>query len=252
MKSKLLVYSTLLILFALILPSLHILSAQTMTNSNYKLEQGNFNSVAGQPTNTEKKLIYTDNPSLYGVYSGTNYTVTSGFVATQGSSGTGGTTGTSFTFSISNKTINFGKLNAGEPISRTNTLTVSGSGAYQILGSENTPLKKDDKTHIPDTTCDSGNCSEVTSGEWSSPLSYGFGFRCDSIKTAECGDDFLNPDFFKQFANNEAHELPQTIFSKNSSTDSSQSKITYKVNVSGTQSGGIYQNTIIYIAVPSL
>lgn len=224
-------------------------NAQTMSNSSYKLETGNFNPFAGKATGNDKSITFTGGQNTPGLYSGTNYQVHAGFAYDPS-----GQTTTSFSFSISDTSVNFGQLVPGEPIIRTNSLIISSpSSGYQVLASEANPLRMTTgKTDIPDTACDAGNCTEVTSGLWTSPLSYGFGYRCDNLQATDCASDFANLDYYKQLANLEAKEEPQIVMSNAKAIGTSKTQITYKTNVAGTQKPGVYQNIIIYIATPSI
>lgn len=223
-----------------------------MTNGQFILQEGNLNSFAGSASNAQNKLTFGSKviPNL--TYSGTNYTIT-----TSGSdtSGTGGTaSSTPFSFSISNASIDFGKITPGEPLIRTTNLSVSTGDAsgFVVFVSENEPLSNSSGATIPDTTCDTGNCSEGIAGTWASPLTYGFGYRCDNINGISCMQSFNNLGYFKSFPNAAMNENSQYVMQAEANTSPYTSQITYKLNIPGTQSPGVYQNTTQYIALPSL
>ncbi len=221
--------------------------AITMRNDRYKIQGGNFNSFAGKSTGASGTITTTGGQNAIGLFAGTNYKVRSGFQYIYSV--------IPFTFSISTITINFGGLNPGEPITRTNTLTISNGSAYgyQVTASENNSLRVlSTGVDIPDTTCDAGTCTETTSAAWTSPLTYGFGYRCDDLAGTDCSTDFSTSTFYKQFANIEKGESPQIIMSGANVGRNKQVQVTYKVNVSGTQPSGGYQNIIQYIATPSI
>ena len=160
-----------------------------------------------------------------------------------------------FTFSISNTKINFGSLIPGEPVTRNNILTISRSSVlgYQITVQENHHLRiNGGQAVIPDTTCDAGNCSHTQSGNWTSPLAYGYGYRCDNESEKDCAKSFNTKDVYKQFASVEANKASQIIMSAAKMGKDSRAKITYKVNISANQAPGLYQNIIEYIATPSI
>ena len=221
--------------------------AINMTNGIYRIQAGNFNSFSGKATGGSNKLTFTSGESIIGLYSGTNYRVRAGFQYIYSV--------IPFTFSISNTSINFGTLTAGEPITRTNTLSVGNGSAYgyQVTASEDHELRSLSGNYtIPDTTCDSGNCTETTSAAWSSPLTYGFGYRCDNLAGTDCSSNFATSSYYKQFANQEIGETAAVVMSSQNVGRSRQTEITYKVNISATQAPGAYQNVIIYIATPTI
>ncbi len=234
-----------LIAFIYILP--FSASAQTMSNGAYKIEEGNLNSFSGRASNSQTNITFTSGQSAPGFYKGTNYTLQSGFQYLNNSN--------AFSFSISNNSINFDELKPGEPITRTNTLTIDpgSQSGYQVIASEDHELKATPSgAFIPDTTCDKGNCTEATSATWSSPLTYGFGYRCDNLLSLDCNIDFTDQTYYKHFSNLSKNQQSVVIMSNNKTPAKAKSQTTYKLNIAGTQPAGIYQNTIIYIATPSI
>ena len=158
----------------------------------------------------------------------------------------------SFSFSISETLIDFGPLSPTDPVLRTNTLSVSNTATagYTVTAYENNPLKESTSSAtIPDTTCDNGACNSTDGGTWEGTLTYGFGYRCDSSdKTKTCLPGFSDFNSYKQFAKETTQ--PQNIM-ESASGESSIAQITYKVNISGSQQSGFYNNTLTFIAVPN-
>lgn len=251
LNSKLKICSWLLLFFIINNQSsiINIVNGQIMTNGSYTIEEGNLNSFAGQATDTNYTVNDTGGGLAPGIYEGTNYKIRANF-------GYGGEASSSsdFSFSISNTAVSFGTLNPGEPITRANTLTVSSPNAgYQITGSENHPLQNTTNSTIPNTTCDSGNCSQAISGLWVSPLTYGFGYRCDSVSSSNnCASGFSTANYYKSFSNTATSQNPQIIMASSIPVSNNIGQITYKLNISGSQASGLYQNAIQYVAVPSL
>lgn len=264
LKLKIALACTEIIFFSFLILTLHFLfSAQkatfltktfsafadTMSNSQYIIRWGNFNMVAGKPSNASYKVSYTAGQIAPGLYQGPNYKVRSGFQYIYSI--------IPFAFRISETVIDFGSLDPTYPIKRTNILTVSNqsAGGYVVTGFENHPLLvAASGSSIGDTTCDNGLCTESTAGPWvgnDTSLTYGFGYRCDAVSaTNYCVSDFNDADNYKQFADASKDEAPQAIFSDSSGKDQ-QAQITYKVNVSQTQASGRYSNVITYIATPT-
>ena len=163
------------------------------------------------------------------------------------------TSSSSLNLAISNTSINFGTITPGEPLVRTNTISITSPSGYEIIASENNPLKNSGGISIPDTTCDAGNCTQSTSALWLSPLTYGFGYRCDNLASStDCSSSFNQGNYYMQFANTQGSETPQVVMSNTGSVANSQGQITYKLNISSSQVPGSYQNVIQYLAVPSL
>lgn len=214
--------------------------AQSMTNSIYKLAPINPNSLPSSSQDNQ-----TQPPQQENTKTDASYTVRQGFPLLKSN--------LPFTLSLSSPTINFGTLNAGEAITRTVVLNVSNPSTYgyQIIASQNNSLKTPDGQEIHDTTCDAGTCTQSLASEWINPLTYGFGYRCDNLEGNDCASDFENKTYYKQYSNLKASENPQSIMSSNNSGKNSKTQITFKINVSGTQSQGIYQNEIFHIAVPN-
>lgn len=211
--------------------------AQTMSNSQYKIKQGNLNTTGGLGTNSQYKLNQTLGETGAGLYSGTNYKVKAGFEYYKQSP-------IPFSFSISNNLIDFGVITPTNPVTRTTDLTISApAGGFSVTASQDKPLTSPNGI-IPDTSCDNSSCNTNKAGPWTSSLTYGFGYRCN---LTDCSSDFLNPTFYKPFA---ASPSAQTVLTSTVAGSARKSRVTYKVNVPGTQSQGVYSNVVTYIAIP--
>ncbi|PIR79832.1 MAG: hypothetical protein COU25_03330 [Candidatus Levybacteria bacterium CG10_big_fil_rev_8_21_14_0_10_35_13] len=218
-------------------------NAQTMTNDNYILQMGNLNSIAGKPTGGNYQLSFTSGESGQNLFSGPNYKVKAGFQYIHPLN--------TFSFTISNTSIDFGLISPTTPVTRTNNLTVTNESAYgyAVTVSQNHNLRVNSSgQEIPATTCDSGTCTTTTSDAWTSSLVYGFGYRCDNVSGTDCAGGFSDSTFYKQFA---ASPSAVTVMSSPNVGKNRQTQITYKVNVAVTQAAGLYTNIINYIATPS-
>lgn len=216
--------------------------AVNMESDSYRIQWGNINIGGGRKTSSGYTLTDTIGQIAPGLYSSTGYHVRSGFQYIY--------TIVPFSFTISDLTIDLGYLVPGTPSTDTNQLTVSagGAGGYQVLAFEDHPLRSEGGAEIPDTTCDAGTCDHTTAQPWTEDDIYGFGFNIDGDDTPS---DFVNTDYYRQFANFEAGELPQSVMIGTSVTESSQATVTYKANISALQEVGNYQTGIVYIAVPT-
>lgn len=225
--------------------------AFTMSNAFYIIILGNLNSIAGQASGPGNKLTFTSGELGAGLYSGTNYKLCAGFyggIFCNASSLVSGL----FTFTVTPTSLDFGTIDPTSPVSRTNILDVlSSASGYSVTAIEDHSLKSPAGTVIPDTTCDSGVCTQSTAALWTSSLTYGLGYRCDNVVQTDCIGGF-SADYFKPFPNQQLAQTPQIVMQNGSSSPSDkQSQITYKVNVAGTQLPGVYTNTITYVASPN-
>lgn len=216
---------------------------QTMKNSNYILQMGNLNSIAGKPTGSGYQLQFTSGQTPNNLFTGPNYKVRAGFQYISSI--------IYFRFSISSTFVDFGIISPTSPVTRTNLLTVSNGSAYgyQVTTSQNHNLRVDASGfEIPATTCDNGTCTPTTSAAWTNSLTYGLGYRCDNVTGTDCASGFSDSTYYKSFA---ASPSAVAVMSSSNVGRNRQSQITYKVNVSGTQPAGLYRNIINYIAIPS-
>src|SRR4030043_938565 len=228
-------------------------SAQAKVESpNYTIQFPNLNSGAGVPTSDNNKINSTIGGTAAGLFSSTGYRVRSGFQYIH--------TIIPFSFSISDISIDFGTLTVGVGTTQATTLTVKagGAGGYSVKAKENHPLKNDSQTAtIPDTTCDNGNCTQTSAEIWSQSTTYGFGFN---MSGDDIPADFTDSTYFRHFANASIPENAETIMNKSQVTWDypnnlwpweSISTVTFKINVSSSQSGGTFRNIITFTAIPS-
>ena len=219
------------------------ISAQGVIKSdNFEIQMPNLNSGAGIPSSTNFGVDSTIGQTASGLFSSTGYRVKSGFQYIHSI--------IPFSFAISKLAISFVPLNPGTPATDSHTLTVSagGAGGYQVEAFENNPLMTfTGSSTIADTTCDT-SCDEETAGEWTSDSKYGFGFN---ISGDDKPTDFINSDFYRQFADISNSELPQIVMSSIYVGRNRESTVTYKVNVSPVQEAGTYYNIVTYIAIPT-
>ena len=217
--------------------------AQTFDSNNFHIEFGNFNMTGGKKTSTTYTLTDSVGQNAPGQYDSTGYTVKAGFQYIYESN-------IPFSFAISNLDLDFGHLvpNVGSTVTNTLTISTPTAHGYDIYNLANHPLKTiGGNSTIPDTKCDSNTCSESTSDVWTSSTAYGFGLNGSGDGTSSF---FTNSTYFRQFADNSAGETAKIIMSENTPVEDHIATITYKVNISPSQTAGTYQNSINFIAVP--
>ena len=232
--------------FFLLLFFLDNTNAQGVIQSpNYIIQMPNLNSGAGIPSSTNFGINTTIGQTAAGLFSSDGYRVKSGFQYISSI--------IPFSFAISSLDtlfVDFGSIIPQTPKTSAQTLTVSsgGAGGYQVKTSENSPMTlAGTVTTIPDTLCDT-TCSESSAGVWTSTSKYGFGFN---MTGDDVPGDFVDTTYYRQFADRSLAETPQVVMSSIYVGRSRQSTVTYKVNVSGIQPGGTYNNIITYTAIPS-
>ncbi len=211
--------------------------AQHFSSNSYNIDWGNFNITSGRKTSTNYSLTDTVGQNAPGEYSKTGVKIKSGFQYIYPFD--------QFSFAVDNLSIDFGALTPGVASTATSTLTItspSGHG-FQISSFENTPLKLNGGTTIPDVAGDNNLASESTADLWQNATTYGFGFNANTTY-------FTSSNHFRQFADFSNFETPQVLDSSNTPVKNHQTNITYKVNISTKQSAGTYQNYIVYIATP--
>ncbi|MEK7534454.1 MAG: hypothetical protein AAB600_03895 [Patescibacteria group bacterium] len=220
------------------------INAQTMSNSNYKLKT----NIILNPNKDSSNNKASSNNIKPNIFVGPNYKVVSGFQHDPSSSTK------QFIFSISQTLIDYGILSATNPVSRTSILSVYNNftNGYSVAASENHELyNQTSGSTIPNTTCDTGTCSKLYPAPWNNVLTYGFGYRCDNMSDITvCSNDFYDSKYYKQFPNISNSQKPQVLMEGFNIGDN-KARITYKINISGTQPIGFYSNTITFVATPN-
>lgn len=217
--------------------------AQTMSNSSYILQMGNLNSFSGRGTGPNYNLTFTGGQSGANLFTGPNYKVKLGFQYIYPFV---------FRFSISSIFIDFGTIEPTIPVTRSHELTVTNHSAYgyQVTVSQNHNLRVDASgNEIPPTACDAGSCTPTVAAAWTNSLVYGFGYRCDNVSGTDCDSQFATSTFYKPFV---ASPSAVVVMSSINVGTNRKTSITYKVNVSGSQTAGLYRNIINYIATPTI
>jgi hypothetical protein len=215
----------------------------SMESDSYKLRWPNLNMTSGSKSSANYNINDTVGQTAAGEYDSAGFKVRAGFQYIK--------TIIPFVFTISDISIDFGTLVPNVFSSLTTTLTVtSGAGSgYSVVASADHPLRQTTSSiTIPDTTCDSGTCSETVAGIWTNTTRYGLGYNLagDDIPAA-----FSDSTYFKQFGDVSLGEASQTVMSNAGVTASSIATVTYKVNVSNNQAAGDYSNAITYVATAS-
>lgn len=215
----------------------------SVESDSYKITWPNLNSGAGIPDLDNYKLGATIGQIAPGLYEGAStYDVRGGFQYIHSI--------IPFTFSIDKFSVDFGSLMPLTASTDTIGLSVSvgSAGGYSIKAQENKALTSSSAIII-DTTCDT-SCDENTADAWTQSSTYGFGFNMS-------GDD-IPADFsggkYRQFANaagvEDAVEIMGNTPSGTLTPGDKTAVMTLKVNVSGNQEAGTYENIITFIALP--
>ena len=147
--------------------------------------------------------------------------------------------------SFSQPYLSFGFLIPGEPVLRTDTLqvqTTHNKGTTVFIMKDN-PLQSVSAL-IPDTSCDNGSCSVTQASVWASPLTFGFGFRCEN--SAACTRDFTQENTFRPIS----HTVPVPVLKTTNQTETAT--LIYKLNIPSSQPPLPYTNNLTYFVIPNL
>jgi len=221
--------------------------AQHFSSPSYIIDWGNFNITSGKKTSLNYSLTDTVGQNAPGLYSSTGYRLKSGFQYIYD-------TFNQFSFAIDNLDIPLGTLIPDVASTATNIITVttpSGHG-YQVIALENHPLSLASGTTIPDTSCNSATaCTVSSSNIWTDANAYGFGYNVLGINSSGTitgvgtSNYFADITYYRPFS-----ATGQIIMSEPLPAKEHSARITYRANISGVQSAGNYQNSIIITAVP--
>lgn len=222
--------------------------AEEMESDSYKIQFGNFNMASGKRDGDTYILSDTMGGLAvgpYGQYGSSNYFIGSGFQYIYQID--------YFFFSISKLSIDFGELftDSFKTDSHSINITTNGVSGYNVYVFENHPLRQisvdlADAADINDTNCDAG-CDESTAGLWTNASNAGFGFN---VTGDDIASDFINSNYFRQFANNETGENMQSIMGSDNVALNRSATINYKAAMPGNQAAGNYQTSIVFVAVP--
>lgn len=217
-----------------------VLAQSSLDSANYKIRLGNFNMTSGSKSSTSYNLTDTVGQIAAEFFSSTGYHVKAGFQYIY--------TLYDFSFSISSLAINLGTLTPNNFSTASHTLTVSAPGqGYSVSAYETSKLTSATGATIPDTTCDSGPCTETSATAWITPTNNGFGYNASGNDVAV---DFSGPTFFRPFPDFSLSEPAATIMSTIAAGKNRVATITYQVSPSASQAAGDYSTQIIYIATP--
>ncbi len=216
-------------------------SAETLLSPNYTIRMGNFNITSGLKSSATYNLTDTVGQTVAEYFSSTGYHVKAGFQYIY--------TLYDFSFSISSLAVNLGTLIPNTFATGSHTLTVSAPGqGYSVSAFETSKLKKSGSSDtIPDTSCDSGPCTETSATIWTTASNNGFGYN---LTGNDIATDFVGATYFRPFPDASLSESPATVMTTSSAGKNRIATVTYKLSVSGTQAAGNYSTQVVYIATP--
>ncbi len=237
-------YKKCLILFVILsLVFVQKTSADNLTSSSYEIKMGTVNITGGSKSSASYTLNDTVGQTAQGEFNSAGYTVKAGFQYVLDPN--------PFSFTISDIDLDYGSLVPGTPSTLTNTLTITTGGAYgyTVKAIEDHSLRLVSGTDtIPDTSCDLATpCTITDATPWTDNSRYGFGYNASGT---DADPEFVNNTYFRPFPI-QGTDQPATVMTKNIPTSNSSVTVTYKVNISGSQAAGTYQNGIQFIATPS-
>jgi hypothetical protein len=227
--------------------------AERLDSASYTVTFGNFNVTSGEKSSASYTVTDTVGQTASGPFGkfndpGASYYLGSGFQYVYQIK--------EFEFGLENLNIDLGTLypdTLTTAATQTNlTVTSGGAGGYTVYAYETEPMHlADDSATIPDTTCDSGDCSETDADPWTLGTNYGFGFNASGTNVPTTAPNgFENSTYYRQFADNSAAESMQAVMEYGGVIEDDTASITYRAAVSGSQTAGEYSTSIVYVAVP--
>lgn len=221
--------------------------ADDLKSPAFEIQMSTINITGGRKSNESGTVNLTDTvgQTFQGQFDSAGYAILAGFQYIN--------TLIPFSFKISNLDINFGNLIPGVPgTPKTNILTVTTGSAfgYSVKAIEDHPLRMSNGvTTIPDTACDLATpCLPTDANLWTDNARYGFGYNMSGADVDTT--DFVNSNYYRPFPVQNIDQ-PVTVMSSPGIATSSAATVSYKINISGSQAAGTYQNSIQYIAIPS-
>ena len=133
-------------------------------------------------------------------------------------------------------------------------IATNANGGYIITTVENDQLGKDGGTSpmIPDTTCDTGSCTQSSQQEWATATNNGFGYSLQDIDSSGIAFTYASSSGTwkaRQFAATIESESPVQIMQNTSlPTTTEAAYICYRLSIGSTQVAGDYENNITYTA----
>lgn len=217
--------------------------ADNLTSPSFDIKMGTINITGGSKSSASYTLNDTVGQTAQGEFNSAGFTVKAGFQYVYDPN--------PFTFTISDIDLDYGSLVPGTPSTLTNILTINTGSAYgyAVKAIEDQSLKLTTGSDtIPDTSCDLASpCTITDATPWTDNTRYGFGYNANGT---DADTEFVNNTYFRPFPI-QGTDQPVTIMSKNTPATNSNVTVTYKVNISGSQAAGTYQNGIQYMAIPA-
>ena len=216
-----------------------LVHADILSSDNYQIQLGNFNMTSGTKTSSTYNLTDTVGQTAAEFFTSSGYHVKAGFQYLY--------TLYDFSFSLSSLAISLTPTpNTFTVGSHTLTVTAPGQG-YSVTAYETSKLKDSAGATIPDTTCDSGTCTESAGSAWVTPTHNGFGYN---VSGDDHDPDFTSSSVFRPFPDLSASEPPATIMTTAVAGKNRLATVTYQLSISGAQAAGDYSTQIIYLATP--
>ena len=218
--------------------------ADYLTAPSFNIHMSTVNIGGGQLRSPSFDLNTTIGQTAQGLFGTTGYLIKAGFQYIHPF--------TPFSFTISNLDVNFGTLVPNTFSSGSTILTVTTGSAYgyavKTIADHALRLLSGSAT-IPNTSCDSAlPCTALDATPWIDTTRYGFGYNMAGTDVDAA--DFVDSSYYRPFPI-QGVDSPVTVMSRSKVATQSSATATYKVNVSGAQTAGTYQNYIQYIAIPS-
>lgn len=143
-------------------------------------------------------------------------------------------------------------LNTFRTGAQTLTVSTNAVSGYAVTAIENERMSNlaASPSYIPNTTCDTGSCTNTSSAAWATAASHpGFGYTV----AITSGTPTIAPTApsYQRFSSAAATETPFQIMSNATTANAQAVDVCYKISVDATQPAGNYENQITYTATAS-
>lgn len=129
-------------------------------------------------------------------------------------------------------------------------VSTNAGGGYSLTTQESRPMMTAGGAAIPDTTCDTGSCTESAAAAWTNASNNGFGHTCFNQVNHDCASAYSNGTNFRQFADISAGESAQELMAS-STPASATGRAKFRLSRSSGQAAGTYTTVITYIITPT-
>ncbi|MBI2035867.1 MAG: hypothetical protein HYT12_04300 [Candidatus Liptonbacteria bacterium] len=154
--------------------------------------------------------------------------------------------------STTSSTVPFGQLTADTFTQGCQDILVktNAPSGFNLTTRTSSSLINANNNSIPDTDCDSEDCTTAVATTWTTATDSGFGYSCDPGGTTDaCNSTFSTSTVFRPFSSSTAVSVASTTSATAVAGDTQ--RILYRVAVDSAQQAGSYNTVVTWVASPS-